>query len=108
MALGYTLIDYSALTQAVTQLKGIKEELSKKLNEAQAEMQKSVNNRDIYLSREAKTCQQQFDQMYTKWAKKFDGYVQEYIEFFEKASKEYTGTSELIDTQAKNINQFID
>ena len=46
--------------------------------------------------------------MYTKWAKKFDGYVQEYIEFFEKASKEYTGTSELIDTQAKNINQFID
>lgn len=55
MALGYTLIDYSALTQAVTQLKGIKEDLSKKLNEAQAEMQKSVNNRDIYLSREAKT-----------------------------------------------------
>lgn len=108
MALGYTLIDYSALTQAVNQLKGIKDDLSKKLNEVQAEMQKSVNNRDIYLSREAKTCQQQFDQMYTKWAKKFDGYVQEYVDFFEKASKEYNITSDIIDNEAKNINQFID
>lgn len=108
MALGYTLVDYGALTQAVNQLRGIKDDLGKKLTEVETEMQKSVNNRDIYLSKEAKTCQQQFDQMYNKWAKEFDKYVQEYVDFFEKAGKQYSQTGEAIDSQAKNLNQFID
>ena len=108
MALGYTLIDYGALAQAVNQLKGIKDDLNKKLTEVETEMQKSLNPRDVYLSREAKTCQQKFEEMYNRWSKKFDGYVQEYVEFFDKASKEYKQTGDAVNSAAQNLNQFID
>lgn len=102
-----TKIDYEALKTAVSELEGIKTDLGTTLKSVKDDMDATANSQDTYLSREAETCKQQFNEMYSKWAQKFDAYVQEYIDFFNKASESYTQTGEAIDTNAKNLNSFI-
>lgn len=107
MALGYTKVDYDALKVAIDELNTIKEELGKTLRTVKDDMDATANTRETYLSREAETCKKQFDDMYTRWAQKFDSYVQEYIDFFNEAGKTYTQTGDVIDANAKNLNAFI-
>ena len=45
--------------------------------------------------------------MYDRWAKKFDGYVQEYVDYFNEVSKQYTQTGETLEANVKNNNSFI-
>lgn len=107
MALGYEYIDYDALQKAVEELNNIKNDLNQTLKNVLDEMNSSVDNRDIYLSKEATSCKQEFQQMYDRWAKKFDGYVQEYVDYFNEVSKQYTQTGETLEANVKNNNSFI-
>lgn len=107
MALGYTMIDYEALKTAVTELRNIQEDLGKTLSMVKNDIDTTANSPDVYLSREAESCKNRFNEMYSNWAKKFTNYVQEYIDFFEEAGKTYHDTGDVIKGNDTNLNSFI-
>lgn len=106
--LGYTLVDFGSLERAINQLKMAKEHLGSQLNRVRGTIDGSVNNEQIYLSKDARVTKERFDQMFDKWARKFDGYVQEYIDYFEKAKATYESRAETEASTAQRLNSFID
>lgn len=108
MALGYTLVNFDELDTAIKQLRTTKDTLNEKLTKIKGIIQNSVNNTEIYLSMDARTTREQFEEMYGKWAPKFDRYVQEYIDYFENAKRIYETRAETESNKAKQLNTFID
>ncbi len=108
MALGYTYVDFAALEQAINQLKAAKEDLATKLKNIKGKISGSVNTPDIYMSQDARVTEQEFETMYSKWAPKFDQFVQEYIDYFNEAKKIYEQRGETETKVAKSLNTFID
>ncbi len=108
MALGYTLVNFEELEKAIEQLKKTKVRLGDQLKKIKGIIDRSVNNPQIYLSKDARVTQEQFEVMYNKWAQKFDNYVQEYIDYFEKAKNIYLSRAEDEANKAKQLNSFID
>ena len=108
MALGYTLVDFDELAKAIAQLKSAKESLSTQLKKIKGTIDGSVNNPEIYLSKDARITQERFEEMYNKWAVKFDSYVQEYIDYFEKTKAMYEERAEIEAGNAEKLNSFID
>ncbi len=108
MALGYTLMDFDELGKAISQLKLAKDNLGTQLKKIQGIINKSVNSPEIYLSKDARVTQEKFNEMYNKWAQKFDNYVQEYIDYFERTKAKYESRAEDEATQAQQLNSFID
>ena len=106
--LGFTLMDFDELEKAINQLKTAKENLSSQLTKIKGIIDGSVNNPEIYLSKDARVTQEQFEQMFNKWARKFDSYVQDYIDYFEKAKTRYAGRAEDEAEKAKRLNSFIE
>lgn len=108
MALGFTEVNFVELEQAIAQLKTIKENLNAQLRSAKGEIDNSVNNPEIYLSQDARVTKEQFEEMYNRWAQKFDGYVQEYIDYFNRAKELYEQRAATETSVAQSLNQFID
>lgn len=108
MALGYTLVDFDELEKAIKQLETAKEELNNKLKTIKGIVDSSVNSAEIYLSADARTTREQFEEMYNKWAPKFDTYVKEYIDYFNKTKAMYIERGETEEESAKKLNTFID
>lgn len=108
MALGYTYVDFEALTQAINQLNSARENLATKLKNIQGKINGSVNNPEIYMSHDAEVTKEEFETMYSKWAPKFDQFVQEYIDYFNEAKKIYEQRGETETKVAKSLNTFID
>lgn len=108
MALGYTLVNFEELEKAIQQLKTTKEALNDKLKSIKGIVDNSVNNTEIYISMDARTTREQFEEMYGKWANKFDSYVQEYITYFEKAKTIFETRATEESNKAKQLNSFID
>ena len=106
--LGYTLVDFDELDKAIKQLETAKDNLSTQLKKIQGIINNSVNNPEIYLSADARVTQEQFDEMYNKWAVKFDNYVQEYIDYFNKAKTIYMERATTEEENARKINSFIE
>ena len=106
--LGYTLVDFGELDVAIRQLKSAKESLNTQLTKIKGIIDGSVNNPEIYLSMDARVTQEQFNEMFNKWARKFDSYVQEYIDYFDKAKSMYESRAEDEANKAKQLNSFID
>ena len=106
--LGYTLVDFDELEKSIAQLKLAKDNLGTQLKKIKGIIDGSVNNPEIYLSKDARITQEQFDIMYNKWASKFDLYVQEYIDYFEKAKNIYSARSDDTAIKAQQLNSFID
>lgn len=106
--LGYTLVDFDEFDKAISQLKATKENLSIQLKKIKGVIDGSVNNPEIYISMDAKVTQEQFEEMYNKWANKFDNYVQEYIDYFEKAKAIYANRAIDESEKARRLNSFID
>lgn len=106
--LGYTLVDFDELEKAIAQLKLAKDNLGTQLKKIKGIIDGSVNNPEIYLSKDARVTQEQFDIMYSKWASRFESYVQEYIDYFEKAKSIYTIRGEDEAKKAQQLNSFID
>ncbi len=106
--LGYTLVDFDELDKAIKQLKTAKDSLGNQLKKIQGTIENSVNNSEIYLSMDARVTKEQFEEMYNKWAAKFDNYVQEYIDYFEKAKTIYSNRAEDEGKKAQSLNSFID
>lgn len=108
MALGYTYINFQELEQAINQLKAVKENLATQLMTAKGEIDKSVNNPEIYLSQDARVTKERFEEMYNKWARKFDEFVQEYIDYFNAAKDIYIQRAKTETNVAQSLNSFID
>ncbi len=108
MALNYTLVDFTELEGAIAQLKQTKEKLSTQLKKIKGIIDNSVNNPEIYLSKDARITKEQFEDMFNRWAIKFDSYVQEYIDYFEKAKSTYETRGETEGRNAQQLNSFID
>lgn len=108
MALGYTLMDFAELERAISQLKSAKDSLGNQLKKVNGIIDGSVNNSQIYLSKDARITKERFNEMYNKWASKFDAYVQEYIDYFTKAKATYETRAETETTNAQKLNSFID
>ncbi len=108
MALNYTLVDFGELEGAIAQLKQTKENLSTQLKKIKGIIDGSVNNPEIYLSKDARITKDQFEDMFNRWAQKFDSYVQEYIDYFEKARGMYETRAENEARNAQQLNSFID
>lgn len=106
--LGYTLVDFDELDKAIAQLKSTKENLSTQLTKIKGIIDGSVNNPEIYLSKDARVTQEQFNEMFNKWARKFDNYVQEYVDYFEKTKNMYASRAEDEAGKAKQLNSFMD
>ncbi len=106
--LGYTLVDFDELEKAIAQLKLAKDNLGTQLKKIKGIIDGSVNNPEIYLSKDARVTQEQFDIMFSKWAARFDSYVQEYIDYFEKARSNYIIRGEDEAKKAQQLNSFID
>lgn len=108
MALGYTLVDFGELEGAIKQLEKTKIDLGDQLKKIKGIIDSSVNNSEIYLSADARITKEQFEDMYNRWAIKFDNYVQEYIDYFKKAKETYAGRAETEGRNAQQLNSFID
>lgn len=108
MALGYTYVNFEDLESAINQLKSTKESLAKQLQTIKGIVDSSVHNPEIIFSEDARVTKEQFEDMYNRWAKKFDDYVQEYIDYFKKAEETYRGRAELEKKEAQTLNSFID
>lgn len=108
MALGYTFVDFEALEAAIKQLQTTKENLGKQLKTIKGVVDNSVDNPEIIYSEDARVLKEQFEDMYSRWAVKFDNYVQEYIDFFKKAEQTYKQRGETGSREAQQLNSFID
>lgn len=108
MALGYTYVNFEELTKTIEQLKRTKDSLGTKLKEIKGIIDGSVNNPQIYLSQDARITREQFEEMYNKWAIKFDNYVQEYIDYFNAAKNKYENRADNETRDAQKLNSFID
>lgn len=106
--LGYTYVNFNDLEKTINQLKTAKDNLGTQLIKIKGIVDGSVNNEQIYLSKDARVTKEKFDEMFDKWAKKFDGYVQEYIDYFEKAKNTYEIRAETGTRKVKVLNSFID
>ena len=106
--LNYTFVDLEELERSISQLKLAKDNLETQLKKIKGIIDSSVNNSEIFFSVGAEVTQKQFDEMYDKWAIKFDNYVQEYIDFFEKAKNTYATRDEHVAGDALKLNSFID
>lgn len=108
MALGYTYVDYESLEAAIKQLETTKENLSTQLKTIKGVVDSSVNNPEIIYSEDARVLKERFEDMYGRWAVKFDNYVQEYIDYFKKAEQTYKQRGETGSREAQQLNSFID
>lgn len=108
MALGYTFVDFEALEAAIKQLQTTKENLGTQLKTIKGVVDSSVDNPEIIYSEDARVLKEQFEDMYGRWAVKFDNYVQEYIDFFKKAEQTYKQRGETGSREAQQLNSFID
>lgn len=106
--LGYTLVDFDELKKAIAMLKLANDNLGTQLKKIKGIIDSSVNNPEIYLSKDARVTQEQFDIMYSKWAERFESYVQEYIDYFEKVDEIYIIRGEDEAKKAQQLNSFID
>ncbi len=108
MALNYTLVDFSELEGAIKQLEATKIKLGDQLKKIKGIIDNSVNNPEIYLSKDARITKEEFEKMFNKWAIKFDNYVQEYIDYFKKAKTTYETRGETEGRNAQELNSFIE
>ncbi len=108
MALGYTYVDFEALESAIKQLEATKNNLGNQLKTIKGIVDGSVNNPDIIYSEDARVLKEQFEDMYNRWAQKFDNYVQEYIDYFKAAEEVYKQRGATGTREAQQINSFID
>ncbi|MCM1167618.1 MAG: hypothetical protein NC401_16590 [Ruminococcus sp.] len=108
MALGYTYVEFGELERAINQLTATKENLSTQLKKINGIIDGSVNNEQIYLSQDARITKEQFQNMYNRWAQKFDNYVQEYIDYFKAAKAVYEQRAATETQSAQKLNSFID
>ena len=108
MALGYTYVDYEELARTIDQLKRTKDSLGTKIKKIKGIIDGSVNNPQIYKSDDARITLEQFEEMYNKWAQKFDNYVQEYIDYFNAAKLKYEERVKIEGNEAQKLNSFID
>ncbi len=108
MALGYTYVDFEALEGAIKQLETTKENLATQLKTIKGIIDNSVNNPEIFFSEDARVTREQFEDMYNRWAAKFDSYVQEYVDYFKKAEEIYKTRGETGKREAQQLNSFID
>lgn len=106
--MNYTLVNFDELGNAITELTNAKEALNGQLNKIKGIIDNSVNNPDVYASSDARVTREQFEDMYNRWASKFDNYVQEYIEYFKKAKQTYEQRAETESGNAQKLNAFID
>lgn len=106
--LGYTLVDFDELDKAIAQLKNTKDNLGNQLKKIKGIVDGSVNSPEIYLSMDARVTQEKFEEMFNKWAIKFDNYVQEYIDYFEKTKTMYAERGDDEAKKASQLNSFID
>ncbi|MCX4357546.1 MAG: hypothetical protein OSJ43_15240 [Oscillospiraceae bacterium] len=108
MALGYTLVDFGELEGAIKQLEKTKNDLGNQLKKIKGIIDNSVDNPEIYFSEDARITKEQFEDMYNRWAVKFDNYVQEYIDYFKKVKEIYEGRGKTEARNAQQLNSFID
>lgn len=108
MALGYTLVDFTELESAIKLLEKTKNDLGDQLKKIKGVIDGSVNNPEIYLSEDARITKEQFEDMYNRWAIKFDNYVQEYVDYFKKAKDTYEARAKTESKNAQQLNSFID
>ncbi len=108
MALGFTEVNFDELEPAIGQLRSAKDSLGNQLKTIKGIIDGSVNNQLIFRSQDARITREQFEEMYNKWAQKFDNYVQEYIDYFNAAKSRYEQTAENETNEAKKLNSFID
>lgn len=108
MALGYTFVDFESLEGAIKQLETTKENLSTQLKTIKGIVDNSVNNPEIFYSEDARVIKEQFEDMYSRWAIKFDNYVQEYVDYFKAAEEIYKERGATGTREAQQLNSFID
>lgn len=106
--LGYTSVNFEELEKAISQLSLAKDSLNDQLKKIKGIIDGSVNNPEIYLSSDARVTREQFDDMYNRWAVKFDNYVQEYVDYFNKVKKVYSDRAKIEGDNARKLNSFID